>query len=301
MPPAVEPANKRGGRLRLFGIALTIAVVGATAGLVVTRAASPTSANTTAASTTKPSPSPSTRHRPSFGSRGGFGFGCGAPFASAGFGGPSAFAGGFFGGGLCGGETGTVTKISGSTLTLRTISGTVTVTTTSKTTYSRENKTVKFSALAVGEVVAVRGTRGTSPTATTPIAATAITIQVPSVTGRVQSVSGDTVTLVTSDGQLEYVTLSGATAYHGIGTATATIASVKAGVYIVAQGTQVSLDHVQRRQRAGARHPEFHAAQLPRLPWSLQHCAEVHARRRDPSLVRLGQVSSSASYWRTVM
>jgi hypothetical protein len=242
VPPVVETANKRGGRLRLFGIGLTIAVLGATAGLVVTRAASPTTANTTAASTTKPSPSPSsTRHRPSFGSRGGFGFGCGAPFAGAGFGGSSAFGGGFFGGGLCGGETGTVTTISGSTLTLRTFSGTVTVTTTSKTTYSRENKTVKFSALAVGEVVAVRGTRGTAPTATTPIAATAITIQVPSVTGRVQSVSGDTVTLVTSDGQLEYVTLSGATAYHGIGTATATMVSVKTGVYIVAQGTQVSL------------------------------------------------------------
>ena len=58
-------------------------------------------------------------------------FGCGAPVAGAGFGGTSAFGGGFFGGGFCGGETGTVTKISGSTLTLRTISGTVTVTTTS--------------------------------------------------------------------------------------------------------------------------------------------------------------------------
>jgi hypothetical protein len=239
--PSVEPATKRGSRLRLFGIGLTIAVVGATAGFVATHAASPATANTTAASTTKPSPSPSTRHKPSFGARGGFGFSCGAPFAGAGFGGTSAFGGGFFGGGFCGGETGTVTKISGPTLTLRTISGAVTVTTTSTTTYSLENKTVKFSALSVGEVVAVRGTRGTSPTATTPIAATAITIQVPSVSGRVQAVSGDTVTLVTSDGQLEYVTLSGATAYHSIGSATATIASVKAGVYIVAQGTQVSL------------------------------------------------------------
>jgi hypothetical protein len=240
LPAPVEPANKRRGRLRLFGIALTIAAVGATAGFVVTRAASPAAANTTAA-TTKPSPSPSTRHKPSFTSRGGFGFGCGAPLAGAGFGGPSAFGGGFFGGGLCGGETGTVTKVSGSTLTLRTISGTVTVTTTSKTTYSRENKTVKFGAVAVGDVVAVRGSRGASPTATSPIAATAITIEVPSITGRVQSVSGDTVTLVTSDGQIEYVTLSGATAYHGIGSATATSASLKAGVYIVAQGSQASL------------------------------------------------------------
>jgi hypothetical protein len=37
------------------------------------------------------------------------------------------------------------------------------------------------------------------------------------------------------------VTLSGATAYHGVGNATATIASLKAGVYIIAQGSQVDL------------------------------------------------------------
>src|ERR1700722_11280386 len=113
-PPPAEPASKRTGRLRLFGVGLTIAVVGATAGFIVTRAASPTTANTAAAS--KPSPSPST-HKPSFGPRGGFGSAaCGGAFAGAGFGAPS-----FFGGGLCGGETGTVTKISGSTLTLRTL------------------------------------------------------------------------------------------------------------------------------------------------------------------------------------
>jgi hypothetical protein len=219
--------------LRLLGIGLTIAVVGAGTGFIVTRAASPTAANTTAAA--KPSPSPST-HRPSFAPRGGFGSMCGAP-AGAGFGGPS-----FFGGGFCGGETGTVTKISGSTLTLRTLAGTVTVTTTSSTTYGREEQSVKFSAVKVGDVVAVRGKRsGTSPTASSPIAATAITIEVPSVSGRVQSVSGSTVTLVTGDGQLEDVTISGSTVYHGLRGASATSSSVKAGVYIVAQGSQVSL------------------------------------------------------------
>ena len=76
---------------------------------------------------------------------------------------------------------------------------------------------MKFGALKVGDVVAVRGKRsGTSPTATSPVAATAITIEVPSICGRVQSVSGDTVTLVTGDGQLEYVTVSSSTAYHGV-------------------------------------------------------------------------------------
>lgn len=221
--------------MRLFGIGLTIAVVGATAGFIVTRAASPSAARTTAAA--KPSPSPS-GHRPGFGPRDGHEFECGAPFAGAGFGAMPSF----FGGGFCGGQTGTVTRISGSTLTLRTIAGTLTVTTTSSTTYSREEQQVHFSAVKVGDVVAVRGKRsGASPTATSPIAATAITIEVPSIMGRVQSVSGNTVTLVTGDGQLEYVTLSSSTAYHGVRGAAATSSSIKAGVYIVAQGTQVSL------------------------------------------------------------
>jgi hypothetical protein len=234
-PPPAEPAGKPGSRLRLFGIGLGIAIAGATAGLIVTHASSPLTANTAAAAST-PSPSPSA-HRPSFGSHGGFGFECGAPFMGAGLDGPS-----FFGRGFCGGETGTVTKISGSTLTLRTLAGTVTVTTTSSTTFSREEQSVKLSAVKVGDVVAVRGKRsGTTPTATSPIAATEITIEVPSISGRVQSVSGNTVTLVTADGQLENVTLSGSTAYHGVRGASATLSSIKTGVYIVAQGTQVDL------------------------------------------------------------
>ncbi len=219
----------------MVGFGLAVAVLAATAGLIVTRADSPTAANATAA-TSKPSPSPSA-HRPSFGPRDGFGGGCDGLFTGAGFGAPS-----FFGGGLCGGETGTVTQISGSTLTLRTLAGTVKVTTSSATTYNREERQVKLSSVKVGDVIAVRGKRtGTSPTVTSPIAATEITIEVPSITGRVQSVSGDTVTLVAGNGQLEYVNLSTSTAYHGLRGASATLSSIKAGVYIVAQGTQVSL------------------------------------------------------------
>jgi Domain of unknown function (DUF5666) len=233
-PPPAESLGKGTGRIRLFVIGLVIAVVGATTGFIVTHAASPNSANT--AAVTKPSPSPSA-HKPSFGGHSPGGLMCGAPFAGDGFGGPS-----FFGGGFCGGETGTVIKISGSTLTLRTLAGTVTVTTTSSTTYSREEQQVHLSAVKVGDVVAVRGSRtGTSPTATSPIAATAITVEVPSISGRVQSVSGKTVTLVTGDGQLAYITISSSTAYHGVRGATATSSSVKAGVYIVAQGTQIGL------------------------------------------------------------
>lgn len=230
--PSDPPPSGPRGRLRLLGVAIAIAVVGAAAGFVVTRASSITRASTTAA---KPSPSGPALHAPSFG-RGGFGSPCASGFASAGF--------GFASGGVCGGETGTVTKVSGSTLTLRTLTGTLTVTTSVSTKYSREGKQVSFAAINVGAVVQVRGTRGATPTATSPIAATAITIEIPTVSGRVQSVSGNTITLVTSDGQLEYVTTSNATVYQGLRNAKATSASVKAGIYIVVQGTETDLTHI---------------------------------------------------------
>ncbi len=247
-PPPLTPAGRparRGGKLRMAGVALSIAVAGALAGFVVTRAGAPALANTTASSST-PTPAAST-HRPSFGDRDGSGFACGEAFDGD-FHGGRLGGPGFFGGGFCGGATGTVTQISGSTLTLRTLTGTLTVTTSSSTKYSRENAQVNFSAIEIGEVVAVRSAPGTSMTAPksapTRIAATAITIQVPSVSGRVQSVSLSTITLVTSDGQLEYVTVSTSTAYHGVRGATATLSSIKAGVYVVAQGAQITLHQI---------------------------------------------------------
>jgi Domain of unknown function (DUF5666) len=234
LPPAPSdpPPSRPRGRIRLLVVALAIAVVGAAAGFVVTRANSITLASATVA---KPSPSGSpSLHPPPFG-RGGFGFPCASGFSSSGFG---------LAGGGCGGGTGTVTKISGSTLTLRTLNGTLTVTTSASTKYSREGKQVNFAAITVGEVLQVRGARGTSKAAASPLAATAITIEIPTVMGRVQSVSGNTITLVTSNGQLEYVTTSSATVYQGARNATATNASVKAGVFIVAQGTETDLTHI---------------------------------------------------------
>jgi hypothetical protein len=233
-PPAPSdppPGNRSRGRLRLLGVALAIAAVGAAAGFAVTRASSISLASDTVA---KPSPSGSSLHPPSFG-RGGFGFPCAGGFPNAGFG---------FASRGCGGGTGTVTKISGSTLTLRTLGGTLTVTTSASTKYTREGKQVNFAAITVGEVLQVRGSRGTSKTVTSPLAATAITIEIPTVMGRVQSVSGNTITLVTSNGQLEDVTTSGATVYRGARNATATSASVKAGVFIVAQGSETDLTHI---------------------------------------------------------
>jgi len=167
--------------------------------------------------------------------------------------------------------------------------------TSSSTTYSREAQQVHFSAVKVGEVVAVRGSRsGTSPTATSPIAATAITIEVPSNLGRVQSVSGDTVTLVTGDGQLAYVTISSST---GVSRRPRCI-----GHEQLTQGRRLHRragnagqpDDTQRRRRAGTRDPELYAAQFSR---PFQHAASANpVRERDQVGLGAVMVTAAASH-----
>lgn len=150
-----------------------------------------------------------------------------------------------------GGAIGTVTGISSSakTLTLRTIWGTVTVTTTSSTTYAEGHRSVGFGDIKVGDVVAVRGTPSGSSSSKQPtsIAAERVAIEEPSVLGRVQSVSGGTITLVTRDGQLAYVTTTSSTAYYQ-GMSSATSSAVTAGVLVLAQGTRHDLTHLTADQ-----------------------------------------------------
>jgi hypothetical protein len=150
-----------------------------------------------------------------------------------------------------GGAVGTVTGISSSakTLTLRTLWGTVTVTTSSTTSYAEGHRSIGFGDIKVGEVVAERGTPtgGSSTTPPASIAATRVTIQEPSVLGRVQSVSGHTITLVTGDGELAYVTTTSSTAYYQ-GGSTAGSSAVTAGVLVIAQGTRHDLTHLAADQ-----------------------------------------------------
>src|SRR5215469_2050018 len=121
-----------------FKLAIGIAIVAALASLVgvLLNLQRPTTA-TAAAATSTPGPSgtPSKLHG-------------GAPFFGRGGGG---FAPAFGGRG-----TGTVTGVSGGTITLRTLTGTLTVDTTSATTYTREGKTISLSDIKVNDVVNVR-------------------------------------------------------------------------------------------------------------------------------------------------
>ncbi|MHB1534931.1 MAG: DUF5666 domain-containing protein [Acidimicrobiales bacterium] len=166
-------------------------------------------------------------------------------------GGPGGLGGPRGPGGPGGG--GTITAINGSTLTLRTENGTETVDTSSSTTYSKEMQSIAFSDLHVNDVVHVASTPpSTPPTAskTTPtepgtgtVKATAVTVVEPSFTGRVQSVSNGTYTLVGRDGQLLTVGTTGSTRYYK-GTSKASSSAISVGAHVMAEGTQNDLTHL---------------------------------------------------------
>ena len=149
--------------------------------------------------------------------------------------------GGRFGHGF--GDEGTVTTVSGSTLTLRTENGTETVKTTSSTKYTKEQLTVTFTSIKVGDVVRVQVPRPTSATVTPgtgTVTATQVEVVLPRLSGRVTAVGSDRYTLVGQDGQLVTVTTTGGTRYYN-GTTKTTAAAVKVGSRVVAEGSQSSL------------------------------------------------------------
>ncbi|GAC1574287.1 MAG: hypothetical protein NVS3B24_01250 [Candidatus Dormibacteria bacterium] len=142
------------------------------------------------------------------------------------------------------GGGGTITGISGTSLTLRTEPGSETVTTDGSTTYMKEHQVIHFSDLHVGDVVHVKGTpaTGSTPAAAT-VAATTVTVVEPSLGGRVQSISGDTYNLVGRDGALLTITVSGSTRYYS-GGQTSTRAAITPGTHVHAEGKQDSLTHL---------------------------------------------------------
>jgi hypothetical protein len=115
-----------------------------------------------------------------------------------------------------GGGGGTITQISGSTLTLRTQQGTETVNTSGSTQYMKDRQSIAFSDLKVGDVVRVLPD-ATSAKPATPgtgtITASRIVVVEPMLAGRVTAVDGDTVSLLGRDGRELTVTLTDATRY----------------------------------------------------------------------------------------
>lgn len=145
-----------------------------------------------------------------------------------------------------GGAGGTITQISGSTLTLRTEEGTETVNTSGSTKYTKDRQTIAFSDLKVGDVVRVVPDASSAKLATPgtgTVTASRIVVVEPMLAGRVTAVDGNTVSLVGRDGRELTVTLTDATRYFN-GAQTADRAAVAVGSHILAAGSQDSLTHL---------------------------------------------------------
>jgi hypothetical protein len=199
----------------------------------ITLAASPSPAGPASGSgPSTPSGSPGTKH----GGPAGFGlFGRGSGPSIAG-GGQPAFggAGGGFGGfGVAGGVT--IASIDGSNLSLKTADGwTRTIAVTSATKITRAGKTIGIGDLKTGDTIAFREAKASDGT----YAIDAISVVLPRVFGQVTATSADTITIKQFGGTTTTVHVSGSTTFQVFGATKPTLASIKAGMTITAEGTQ---------------------------------------------------------------
>lgn len=129
---------------------------------------------------------------------------------------------------------GTVTAVTGSSITVSDRSGsTSTFTIDPSTTVNKDRTASTLAALAVGEEVRI------FPSAAGSTTARSIDIEQPSVIGKVTAISGDTITVTGPNGTSQTVVVSSATTYAKAG-ASATLANVTVGSSIFAQGTFAS-------------------------------------------------------------
>ncbi|HWE63278.1 MAG TPA: DUF5666 domain-containing protein, partial [Chloroflexota bacterium] len=132
-------------------------------------------------------------------------------------------------------RAGVVTVITGDTLTMTGFDArTYTIVGGSSTTYHRAGQTAALSDIAVGSLISAEGTLSNDGST---VNALAVTIQLPSVSGKVTAVSGNTVTVQSPDGTTSTVQLTNTTTYSAGPQATASKSSITTGSFIMAEGT----------------------------------------------------------------
>ena len=139
-----------------------------------------------------------------------------------------------FGGGTvvrAGGVAITITRISGSQLSLQTTDGWTRTIDVTGVTITRAGKTISIADLKTGDQITFREARQSDGT----YKITSITVLVPTVTGTVTSVAATSVT-VSQPGGTKTLTLTSTTTYSQ-GGAAVSISALVAGERIVAQGT----------------------------------------------------------------
>jgi hypothetical protein len=126
----------------------------------------------------------------------------------------------------------TVSGVSGGTITAKTPSGTsVTIKTTSTTKYTKAGQTVSSTAVAAGATIRVRGAHNSDGS----ITATSVEIVLPTYSGQVTAVSGNSITVKNRQGT-QTIHTSGGTKYTLDGKA-AGAGDVKVGDRVTAMGT----------------------------------------------------------------
>ena len=128
----------------------------------------------------------------------------------------------------------TITVIDGPSLTLSTADGwTRTITVTSTTRITRAGAAIALSDLKVGDQIRFQESRNGDGTYTI----TAIAVVLPTTTGTVTATTATTITIRRPDGSSQTIHVNGSTTYVVSGISKATLADVKVGMRLAAQGT----------------------------------------------------------------
>lgn len=129
-----------------------------------------------------------------------------------------------------------ITAISGSSISLETADGwTRTITVDGGTTYSKSGDTIALGDLAVGDEIGFHQTRETDGSFTID----SVALIPPHLGGQVTAVSGSTITVTHRDGTTGTIAVTGTTTYEVAG-ATAALADVKVGMFLMAEGKENS-------------------------------------------------------------
>jgi len=132
---------------------------------------------------------------------------------------------------------GTVTAVSGNTVTIQGRDGlTWTITLTDSTTYRLGSGAGSRSDLTVGDEILVAGAQGTGNALT----ATTVVIRVPHIAGQVTAKSGNTLTIQRRDGTSITVNVDADTTYQVPGVENATLENITVGMVVAIEGTQTS-------------------------------------------------------------
>lgn len=131
----------------------------------------------------------------------------------------------------------TITAISGNSISLETEDGwTRTITVDSGTTYTRSGATIVLGDLEVGDTIGFRQTLESNGTWSID----SITVILPRAGGTVSKIDGSTITVTQRGGSTATIKVNGSTRYSINGNDGAALSDVKAGMFLVAEGTKNS-------------------------------------------------------------